>query len=125
VLLAVFSYIPLFTRFAITRDFPWANLFLFAVAECLLAVGLRRAFAQHERFGGRISGSILTVLSVALFALFCFGTLYYARLPDGALHAGDRAPDFSLKAADGKQMALGELLQNNRGVLLIFYRGYW
>lgn len=126
-LLAVFSYIPFFTRFPITRDFPWANLLLFVLAGSLLAVGLRRAFTQPDRFRGKISGSILSVLTAVLFAFFCFGVFYEARrLPGGAaLHAGDRAPDFSLEAANGKLVKLAELRQKNRAVLLIFYRGHW
>jgi hypothetical protein len=126
-LVAVFSYIPIFTRFAITRDVPWVNLLLFVLAGSLLAVGLRRAFTQPDRFRGKISGSIVTVVTAALFALFCFGAFYEARrLPTGAaLRAGDRAPDFSLKAADSKLVSLAELRRNNRAVLLIFYRGYW
>ena len=126
-LVAVFSYIPIFTRFAVTRDFPWANVLLFVLAGCLIALGLRRAFRQPDRFGGKISGIIIAGLTLALFALFCFGVFYEARrLPGGvALHAGDRAPDFSLNTADGKLVSLAELRQNNRAVLLIFYRGYW
>jgi hypothetical protein len=127
-LLATFSYIPFFLRFPITRDFPWANLVLFVIAGCLLALGIRRAFTQPERYRGKVSGSILAVLSVTLFALFTSGVFYAARtLPDRstALRAGQQAPDFSLMGADGKVVTLAQLRQANRAVLLIFYRGYW
>src|SRR5947208_6581584 len=111
-LLAAFSYIPFFSRFPVSRDFPWANLLLFVFAGCLLAVGVRRAFTQPERYRGKISGSILAVLSVMIFALFSVGMYYASRsLPMGAtvLRAGQQAPDFSLTDADGKAVTLAQL----------------
>ena len=45
-------------------------------------------------------------------------------LADKSLKAGDKAPDFSLTDADGKEVVLRELL--TRGpVVLSFYRGVW
>jgi peptidoglycan/LPS O-acetylase OafA/YrhL len=127
-LLAALSYIPVFVPFPVTRDFPWANLLLFLCAGCLLAVGLHRAFRRGTEYRGKISGVILGALSFALFALFCLGTFYFSRkIPNGeaALHTGRPAPDFSLAATDGKPVALSQLRQGKRAVLLIFYRGYW
>jgi hypothetical protein len=48
-LVAGFSYPFVFTRWPITRDFPWANLILFAIAMVLLFLGLRRAFKPDKR----------------------------------------------------------------------------
>lgn len=43
---------------------------------------------------------------------------------DGTVKAGDHAPDFSLKNADGQEFSLRDLL--SRGpVVLSFYRGKW
>jgi hypothetical protein len=126
--LAVLSYIPFFSRFPATRDFPWANLLLFVGAGCLLAIGLKRAFAQPEKYRGKISGPILAALTLAMFGLFCYGALFEVRhLPPAAaaLRVGQQAPDFMLSSADGKSVTLSQLLQGNRAVLLIFYRGYW
>jgi len=94
-LLALFSY-PLFARFPITRDFPWANLLLFLFAGGLLALGLKRAFRESELYRGKVSGSILGGLSVILFGLFCYGIFYVAKdIPsaDRALRRGQTAPD--------------------------------
>jgi hypothetical protein len=127
-LFAAFSYVPLFTRFASTRDFPWANLLLFAAAGCLLARGMQRAFTQSGRYRGKISGSILSALSLALFGLFAFGTFYAAgSLPPGtgALRVGQIAPDFRLADIDGNQVTFSQLRQGKSAVVLIFYRGYW
>lgn len=127
-LLAALSYIPVFALFPVTRDVPWVNLLLFGAAGWLLAMGLKRAFGEPHVYRGRISGSILGALTLALFGLFCYGVFVASKHipPAGsALHAGQRAPDFSLPSADGKQVVLSDLLRKNRGVVLIFYRGYW
>ena len=126
--LAALSYVPFFSRFPSTRDFPWVNLFLFLAAACLLATGLYRAFAQAGKYRGKISGTVACLLSVILFGLFCFGAFYEGRnIPPAAnaLRAGQRAPDFSLAGVDGIPVTLSQLRQSNRAVLLIFYRGYW
>ena len=127
-ILAAYSYLFLFIRFPITRDFPWVNLTLFLVAGCLLGVGLYRAFAQPGQYRGRVSGPILAVLSLGILGLFYYGTFYLARhLPPGenALRVGQPAPDFALADIDGRMVTLSQLRQGKRAVLLIFYRGYW
>ena len=127
-LLAAFSYIPVFVPLPITRDFPWVNLLLFLTAGCLLAVGLYRAFAQPDKYRGKVSGPVLAALSLAIFALFYYGAFYEARhLPSGlnALRVGQQAPDFALSDIEGRTVTLSELRQTKRAVLLIFYRGYW
>lgn len=127
VVAALASYIPLFVLFPVTRDVPWANFLLFLVGGWVLAVGLRRAFRDPEHYRGKISGSILGVLSVLMLAVFGFG-IYFGRQipsPESALRIGQHAPSFALLDADGKQVALSDLGKNHRAVLLVFYRGYW
>ena len=128
VVIAIGSYIPVFVNFASTRDVPWVNYSLFAVGLAVLAAGLRRAYTDPQHYRGKISGTLLGVLGVLLAAFFVFGTVYFTKQipPAGnALHAGQRAPAFALQNADGKPVALSELEGNRRGVVLIFYRGYW
>jgi ABC-type transport system involved in cytochrome c biogenesis permease subunit len=127
VLLAAFSFL-FFVRFPATRDFPWVNLLLFGAGALLLATGLRRAFFQSDRYRGKVSGPILSLLSLAMFGFFCYGIFVLAAdIPSasGAARPGATAPDFTLSDAAGKPVALSELLKKNRAVLLIFYRGYW
>jgi hypothetical protein len=133
------SYFLFFYRFPITRDFPWANLLVLTGGIILLAVGLKRAFIQPERYRGKISGSILAVVSVLVFALFGFYNFYLAKqLPEskGAPRVGEKAPDFTLPDKDGRPVTLLTLLtssidgdadgqQRPNAALLIFYRGYW
>ena len=128
---AFFSYFALFVRYPVTRDFPWANLLLFALAAILLAWGLRRAFAQSALYRGKIFGPILTVLSVAVLGFFCYGMFVAARqLPSAqaAPQVGQKAPDFTLLDTKGRPVSLNGLLTGllpGKGVLLVFYRGYW
>jgi ABC-type transport system involved in cytochrome c biogenesis permease subunit len=127
VLLATFSFLFL-VRFPATRDFPWVNLLLFGAGALLLAAGLGRAFFQSDRYRGKVSGPVLSLLSLAMFGLFCYGIFVLAAdIPSAssAPRPGTPAPGFTLSDAAGKPVALSELLKKNRAVLLIFYRGYW
>jgi hypothetical protein len=128
VIVALVSYIPIFTPFPVTRDIPWANYLLFLLGGALLAVGLKRAFRDPEHYRGKISGSILAVLSVLLCGSFVGGLLYFGKqIPSGerALHPGQPAPPFVLQDIAGKQVASSELLKSHRAIVLVFYRGYW
>jgi len=135
VLSAFFTYVPVFARFPATRDLPWASLLMFAAGLALIARGLKRAYSQPQLYRGKIAGTILASLGVALAALFCFGIFYFARqLPPsrGAPQVGQKAPDFTLPDKDGNQVTISKLLDSGasgaervNGVVLIFYRGYW
>ena len=135
-LIALLSYPFVFVRFPVTRDFPWANLLLFASSAALLVVGVRRAFAAERNHPRRskVAGIVLATLSVAIFGFFIFATFIIARnLPPshGAPQVGQRAPDFRLADTNSKTVSLSELLtspvngNSPKGVLLVFYRGYW
>ena len=133
-LVAGLSYPFVFVRWAITREFPWANLALFAIAIALLFLGLRRAFGRDKRIVSKIFSSLaaafgLLMLGALLFVIFGLGS----RLPASASapRVGQKAPDFTLTDSTDKPVALAQLLTeplNNKppkAVLLIFYRGYW
>ena len=76
---ALFSYPFFFVRFPITRDFPWVNLVLYCVAGALIVVGLQRSFGIAGKRTSRIVGSILTVFSALVFALFIFVAFVFPR----------------------------------------------
>lgn len=135
---ASISYPFLFVNWPITRDFPWVTLILYGVAAALLVVGVKRAFAPGPSRKAKVAASILTTLSVVIMGLFLFSTLIAARwLPAsaGAPQVGQKAPDFNLVDSTGKTVTLTDLLSapiagganaaKPKGVLLIFYRGYW
>jgi hypothetical protein len=133
---AFLTYFFIFVQFPVTRDFPWANLLIFVVALVLLFTGVRRGFASDRPHPTRskIVASIVATLSVLILGLFVFIIFVEGRwLPasKGAPQVGQRAPDFSLPDTNGTQVSLGDLLSTPvngsapRGVLLVFYRGYW
>lgn len=133
-LVALFSYEFVFVRWPITRDFPWANLILFAIAMVLLFLGLRRAFKPDKRFVSKIFSSLAAGLGLLILAAFLFVTFVAAWwLPASAAapQVGQKAPDFTLTDSNNKPVTLAQMLTepiNNKaakGVLLIFYRGYW
>jgi hypothetical protein len=126
----LFSY-EFFAQFPITRDFPWANLFLFGSGGALLMIGLFRAFSRPQHYRGKVFGSIFSALALLAFAFFCYGIFYMLRqVPSssGAPRVGQKAPDFILLDQNGKPVGLGDLLSGPSGpkaVALIFYRGFW
>jgi hypothetical protein len=132
---AFLSYVPIFARYPSTRDIPWVNFLIFAIALALLFVGLRRAFGEPSLYRGKVAGPILTTLSIAALALFCFFTFSLGKgLPPAtqAPKVGQKAPDFALADTSGATVTLASLLsapitasQPTKGVVLIFYRGYW
>ncbi|HEX3618855.1 MAG TPA: hypothetical protein VHU16_00630 [Candidatus Udaeobacter sp.] len=127
VLAGFFSY-TFFARFPVTRDFPWANLILFCSGGILLVVGLVRAFGSPRAYRGKIFGSILTLLSVVIIGLFSYVIFYELRqvpASTGAPHVGQTAPDFMLLDQNEQPVGLGDLLSGSKGVVLIFYRGFW
>jgi hypothetical protein len=128
VLAGFFSYTFFFASFPITRDFPWANLFLFCTGGVLLVIGLFRAFGKPRAYRGKIFGPILAVLSLLMAGLFSYVIFYELRqvpTSTGAPHVGQKAPDFILLAQNGEPVGLGDLLSNSKGAVVIFYRGFW
>jgi hypothetical protein len=133
------AYAAIFVWSPVTRNVPWASWLMFVLAGWLLWTGVRRAYASPKEYRGKIAGTVLGVLALAVAGLFGLGTLYLSRqLPasGGAPQVGAKAPEFTLPDASGKMVSLAALLAEPipgsatagtkaRGVVLIFYRGYW
>lgn len=131
---AFFSYPSVFVNWETTRDFPWANLLLFAVAVVLLIIGVRRAFAPGGRRISKILAAVIGTFSVLILAMFVFVAFIESRrLPasERAPQIGQQAPEFTLNDMNNKPTTLAELRaapingSAPKGVLLVFYRGYW
>src|SRR5207244_12466370 len=140
---AFLSYPLVFVNWAVTRDFSWSNLLLFAIAAVLLFIGVRRAVAPDRGRISKIVSSALATLSLLVLGLFIFVAFVASRwLPasSGAPQVGQKAPEFTLVDTNNKSVSLSELVSSPikseppasargprapRGVLLIFYRGYW
>lgn len=135
-LAAFITYSTVFVWFPVTRDFPWVNLLLFVIAAVLVFMGIRRGFAPDRPHPTRskIVTTIIASFSGLVMLLFVFAIFIFARwLPEskGAPQVGQKVPEFTLTDTNGKSVSLAELLstpQNGsptKGVLLVFYRGYW
>jgi hypothetical protein len=126
--LAGFLGYTFFAQFPVTRDFPWANLLLFAAGGILLVLGLFRAFGNARVYRGKMFGPILATLAILMFGLFSYVLVYELRqVPPltGAPRVGQKAPEFTLSDQDGKDVSLGDLVSRSKAVALIFYRGFW
>ena len=135
-LTAFASYPFVFAKFPITRDVPWANFLLFAAGGALFFQGLKHAFGQSQEYRGKIAGPILGALSLLALGFFCFIVFYMTKqLPasTGAPRIGQNAPEFALPDTNSNPVSLSSLLSKPlsntqappKGVLLVFYRGYW
>jgi len=135
-LVAFASYFLLFSRFPVTRDVPWVNFLLFGTGVAFLFVGLKRAFGQPQQYRGKIAGPILGTLSLLIVGVFSFAVFYQTRqLPasTGAPRVGQKAPEFVLPDNNNNPLTLSSLLSSAsadtqarpKGVLLVFYQGYW
>jgi hypothetical protein len=128
-----------FHFFEDTRAVFWPSLLLFLIAAFLLISGLKRAFGEPQAYRGKVFGSILAGLSVVLLGLFGYMSYQvYTHFPaaKNAPQVGRPAPQFALLDSNGKNVSLGQLLSNPKtdstgaaralkGVLIVFYRGYW
>src|SRR5207244_4761091 len=82
----LFSY-EFFAQFPITRDFPWANLLLFAIGAALLLVGLFRAFGRPQVYRGKIFGSIFVTIKLCPLCIFRLRD-FLRSAPGSALSSG-------------------------------------
>ena len=99
--------------------------------------GSRQGFRNSGVYRGKVAGPILAVLSLGTAVFFGYATLFASRqLPEAvsAPRVGEKAPEFTLADTRGKMVAMSTLLsepmlgmegQKPRGLLLVFYRGYW
>jgi len=130
------SYFFVFVRFPVTRDVPWVSFLFFGAGLAFVFVGLKRTFGQPQQYRGKIAGPILGTLCLLVVGFFCFIIFYQTRhLPasTGAPRVGQKAPDFVLPDANNQPVSLSTLLSSPmshtqtppKGVVLVFYRGYW
>jgi AhpC/TSA family len=103
---------------ALVRNHPEGYVVAAAVATALAGLALRRA----RRWPSWVALGVSTLLLVAT-AWFNF---VGARVPDTptAFRVGEPAPEFTLPDANGRPVALADY-RGKKGVVLVFYRGYW
>jgi hypothetical protein len=106
---------------------------LATVAVILVLIGVKRAFFESQLYRGKVAGSIVTIISLLVFAVTVFGFVTARKIPGttGVPQVGQKAPDFTLADTNGQKISLADLLSTPVGnahpkaVLLVFYRGYW
>jgi hypothetical protein len=144
ILAAIPAYFVYFVRFQNTRELPWVNFLLFALAVAMLWVGIRRAYKWPQEFRGKVAGPALASLSLLLIGFFLVFVYSSARSLPASMNApqmGQRVPDFTLPDSQGHPVTLSTLLGQpfasndwpatsagaikTSGAVLIFYRGYW
>jgi thiol:disulfide interchange protein len=119
--IAVVSYGVFFYRFPVTRDVPWVSFILFAIAIWLLITGFRRATRK-------VWAGVVASIGILLCAGFILGVTIGSRAPQSpdAPRVGQKAPEFTLVDSTRHPVSLAQLLAASpRGVVLVFYRGYW
>jgi len=98
------------------RAIAWLSVILAIAALVCAAVGIMRAFRQPQVYGGKVSSSILGVLSLLICGLVGFGSIHARDLPSSAAapQVGQKVPDFTLADTNGNKVSLGQLLGKDR-----------
>lgn len=134
ILLAPFFFFLLFDTL---RGAFWISIVLIVFGVVLLADGWRRASDQPELYRGKVAKVVLGVLALLMIGVFAFGKYMMGQAYSEAKNAprvGDKAPEFALTDSSGRKVTIAQLLATPvaagaarapRGVLLVFYRGYW
>ncbi|HEV7522662.1 MAG TPA: hypothetical protein VGP89_16280 [Candidatus Angelobacter sp.] len=123
------------------RAIAWLSVALAIAALVCAAVGIIRAFRQPHIYGGKVSSSILGVVSLLICGLVAVASVSSRALPvaTNAPQVGQKVPEFTLADTSGNKVSLDQLLGKAAGlapvaagaatptkaVLLVFYRGYW
>jgi hypothetical protein len=140
-LVALLSNAGFFIGLPGQRAIAWLSIALAIAALICAAVGIMRAFHQSQIYGGKISSSILGVVSLLICGLVAVASVSSRALPvaTNAPQVGQKVPEFTLADTSGNKVSLDQLLGKAAGlapvaagaatptkaVLLVFYRGYW
>ena|SRR5437870_2954304 len=94
----------------------WWSLLFFLVP--LAAIVL--AWSPDKK--GKLGAAAVIVFVLGLGGYVASRTVFFRISGAPAVAVGDKAPDFTLKDADGKDVALSDFM-NGRPVVLVFFRG--
>src|SRR5689334_10441170 len=118
-LVALLSNAGFFLGLPGQRAIPWLSVALAIAALVCASVGIMRAFRQPQVYSGKISSSILGVLSLLICGLVAIAAVTSRALPTaaGAPQVGQKVPNFTLADTNGIQFSLDELLGRAPGSL--------
>ena len=116
-----------------TVAFTWLIVAAAVLGAILLVAGVVPAFRHPQQYSGKLWGTVLAALSLLLCAVSVVFFVFTRHLPRsaGAPQMGQRVPEFTLPNSSGQPVSLSQLLAGApgapppKGVLLVFYRGYW
>ena len=111
-LVAMLSNAGFFLGLPGQRAIPWLSVALAIAALVCAAVGIMRAFRQSQIYGGKVSSSILGVVSLLICGLVAIAAVTSRALPSSASapQVGQKVPDFTLADTHGIKLSLGQLL---------------
>ncbi len=115
----VASYFALFLNWPITRDVPWVNLILLALALAASIAGLMRS----RRRVLAAAGLALTLAFSGFFLWYTYVVSYDLPSAELALDVGAQVPAVVLRDARGQDVELAALSREK--LVLVFFRGHW
>jgi hypothetical protein len=118
-IVAVASYFTIFVNWPITRDVPWVNLILLALALGASIAGLMRSRRRVLAAGGLA----LTLALGGFFVWYCYVFSYEIPSAELALDVGAPVPAIVLRDDRGQDVELAALSREK--LVLVFYRGHW
>ena len=117
---AMLSNVGFFLGLPGPKLIAWLGVTLTIAALVCAVIGVMRAFRQSQVYGGKISSSILGVLSLLICGLVAFASVHSRALPvaTNAPQVGQKAPDFTLADANGNKVSLDQLLGKEHRTLV-------
>src|SRR4051794_30512229 len=96
------------------RAIPWLSVTLAIAALVSAVIGVMRAYRQPQVYGGKVSSSILGVVSLLICGVVALTAITSRALPaaTNAPQVGQKVPDFTLADTHGIKLSLGQLLGN-------------
>lgn len=90
----------------------WLGVVLTIAAVVCAVIGVMRAFSQPQVYRGKVSSSILGVVSLLLCGLVAVASISSRALPvaTNAPQVGQKVPDFTLADTSGNKVSLNQLL---------------
>ncbi len=115
------------------QSLPWLSLLFSLAALIFLVIGLWRAFSRTPAYRGKALSILLSGVALLAVGVTVFAFVSARKLPSStaAPQVGQKVPDFTLSDTSGKPVSLDQASRRHsgstapKGVLLVFYRGYW
>ena len=102
----------------------WLGVVLVIAAVVCAVIGVMRAFRQPQVYRGKVSSSILGVVSLLICGLVAFASISSRALPSSAAapQVGQKVPDFTLADTSGNKVSLGSVAGQSRGICASTFR---